>query len=333
MRIDPTKVPHLVQKDSSSPIPDGMRRGIVPKQTSLSVQDVRDYTTPQGAAMANEEMHRLRNAIEAISEKVNTPITSTDDEATAVTPAIAPTPAILIPNPDEDIDEGSQEYTVSHNLIPVGEIYKNRETNYFDGIVNSGDRYDIIFETFPVGNKANIKGYVNIPKTQVTSQAIYTEEFYTDKYFSNEPHAMLSDLTPNYIKFGTTVYHDVKHNFGIDNKYELLWSITYTGEPTYKCIPVVIPIDGNTLRVYSSVRYGLSSGWQYLNTDLMSMPEEEMIAKYSIPRFYIAVYTSKGTIHLILHGGYANTTDYDSIIHGGYANTVNYNSTINGGNA
>ena len=330
MRIDPTKVPHLVKKDSTSPVPDGMRRGLVPKQTSLSVQDVRDYTTPQGAAMANEEMHRLRDAIEAVTEQVNTPAVSTD-EVTAVAPAIAPTPAILIPNPDEDIDYGSQEYTVSHNLTPVGEKYLNRETNYFDGTINSGDRYDIIFETFPVGNRANVKGYVNIPKPQIPIQYIYTEEFYTDRYFSNEPHARLSELTPNYIKFGTIVYHDVKHNFGIDDINRLLWSITYTGEPTYRSIPVVIPIDKNTIRVYSSVRDGLSSEWQYLNTDLMSMPEEERIAKESIPKFYIAVYTLESSVVLILHGGYANTIDYNSIIHGGYANTIVYNSIINGG--
>ena len=78
MRIDPTKVPHLRKVDSESIVPDGLRRGIVPKQRSFSVQDVRDYSTPQGAAMANEEMHRLVEAIEAVSKKVDTPIVSTD---------------------------------------------------------------------------------------------------------------------------------------------------------------------------------------------------------------------------------------------------------------
>lgn len=332
MKIDPTKVPHLIKNDSTVSLPDGIKRGLIPKQTSLSVQDVRDYTTPQGAAMANEEMRRLRDAIEAVTNKVNTPVVSTD-EVTTTTPAIAPSSAILIPNPDDDIDKSLQEYTVSHNLIPVGEIYKNRETNYFDGITNDGDRYDIIFETFPVGNKANIKAYVKVPKTEIDIKDIYTEEFYTDKYFSNESHAKFSNLSPNYIKYGTVVYHDVKHNFNISNVYKLLWSITYIGEPTRKCIPVVIPIDSNTIRVYSSVRYDLYPNWAYLNTELMYVPIEENIEKESLPKFHIAVYTLNGLTFLVLHGGYANTINYNSIIHGGYANTVDYNSTINGGNA
>ena len=323
MRIDPTKVPHLRKTDIESPVPDGLRRGLVPKQRTFSVQDVRDYSTPQGAAMANEEMHRLRDAIVAISEQVNTPVASTDKVTVA---AEAPTPAILLPNDDEQIQEQNQ-YTVSHNLIPVGEQYKNIETNYFDGVVNDGDRYDIMFETFPIGNKANIKAYVNIPKSEVT---IYTEEFYTDKYFSNEPHALYSDIVPNYIKFGTVVYHDVKHNFGLDNKYELIWSITYIGDTSYRAIPLVVPIDGNTVRVYSSVRYELSYIWEYKNTKLMIVPEEEAISKESLPMFFIALY-SKNIIKFVLHGGYADTIIYNSTVHGGYPNTTNYNSIINGG--
>ena len=330
MRIDPTKVPHLRKVDSESVVPDGLRRGIVPKQRSFSVQDVRDYSTPQGAAMANEEMHRLVEAIEAVSKKVDTPVVSTDKVTVS---SEAPTPAILLPD-DEQPTEEVHAYTVSHNLTPVGEQYKNIETNYFDGVSNEGDRYDITFETFPIGNKANVKAFVNIPKTQITSQSIYTEEFYTDRYFSDEPHALASDLIPNYMKFGTIVYHDVKHNFGIDNKYELLWSITYIGEYSYRCVPLVVPIDSNTIRVYSSVRYGLSKWWEYRNTSLMNIPEDEIIAKESLPKFYIAVYTSKDIIvKLILHGGYPNTIDYNSIIHGGFANTITYNSTINGGKA
>ncbi len=45
------------------------RPRIVPSQTDLSVQDVRDYSTPEGAAMANEEMRRLKMAIEATRDQ------------------------------------------------------------------------------------------------------------------------------------------------------------------------------------------------------------------------------------------------------------------------
>jgi hypothetical protein len=45
------------------------RPRIVPSQTNLSVQDVRDYSTPDGAAMANEEMRRLKMALQQVQEQ------------------------------------------------------------------------------------------------------------------------------------------------------------------------------------------------------------------------------------------------------------------------
>lgn len=42
------------------------RPRLVPSQTNISVQDVRDYSTPEGAAMANEEMRRLKLAIDQV---------------------------------------------------------------------------------------------------------------------------------------------------------------------------------------------------------------------------------------------------------------------------
>ena len=224
------------------------------------------------------------------------------------------------------------QYTVYHNGAPVTDIGKNISTNYIDGSSLEGDQYDVIFETFGIGNDANIKGFVKIPKTQLSDQVFYSEEFYTDKYFSNEPHAFYSELIPQYMKFGTIVYHDVKHNFGLDNKYELIWSITYIGDTSYRAIPLVVPIDGNTIRVYSSVRYGLENVWAYRNTTLINIPEEERISKESLPKFFITLY-SKNIIKFVLHGGYANTVIYNSTVHGGYANTTTYNSIISGGNA
>lgn len=45
------------------------RPRLVPSQTNISVQDVRDYSTPDGAAMANEEMRRLKLAIDQVKEQ------------------------------------------------------------------------------------------------------------------------------------------------------------------------------------------------------------------------------------------------------------------------
>lgn len=44
------------------------RPRIEPSQTKISVQDVRDYSTPQGAAMANEEMRRIQLALEQVQQ-------------------------------------------------------------------------------------------------------------------------------------------------------------------------------------------------------------------------------------------------------------------------
>ena len=45
------------------------RKRIAPSQTDLSVQDVRDYSTPEGAAMANEEMRRLQMRLQGIESE------------------------------------------------------------------------------------------------------------------------------------------------------------------------------------------------------------------------------------------------------------------------
>ena len=67
----PTIVPSL---QPTSTIADNTQRarkiGIVPHQSTLSVQNVPDYSTPAGAAMANEEMRRLRLGIENLKQRV-----------------------------------------------------------------------------------------------------------------------------------------------------------------------------------------------------------------------------------------------------------------------
>ena len=76
----------------------------------------------------------------------------------------------------------------------------------------------------------------------------------------------------------------------------------------------------------------MSRIWEYKNTKLMIMPEEEVISKESLPKFFITLY-SKNIVKFVFHGGYADTIIYNSTVHGGFANTTIYNSTINGGKA
>lgn len=68
------------------------RPRIVPSQTNLSVQDVRDYTTTDGAAMANEEMRRLKIALQDVQEKQAQAVT--DQQA-----AIGSAPSSEAPEP------------------------------------------------------------------------------------------------------------------------------------------------------------------------------------------------------------------------------------------
>jgi len=81
-RRKPNIVPHLSSggKVPESPL-SAKRRGIVPSQTTLSVQTVPDYSTPAGAAQANEEFRRLRMGIENLRLKI--------DEAAGTTPQVS----------------------------------------------------------------------------------------------------------------------------------------------------------------------------------------------------------------------------------------------------
>lgn len=60
------------------------RPRVVPSQTNLSVQDVRDYSTPDGASMANEEMRRLKIALQEVADKQAAAVTA---QQTAAAPA------------------------------------------------------------------------------------------------------------------------------------------------------------------------------------------------------------------------------------------------------
>ena len=64
------------------------RPRIVPSQTNLSVQDVRDYSTPDGAAMANEEMRRLKMSLQEVQEQQAQAVT---DQQAAIKQPVAPT--------------------------------------------------------------------------------------------------------------------------------------------------------------------------------------------------------------------------------------------------
>lgn len=103
------------------------RPRIVPSQTNLSVQDVRDYSTPDGAAMANEEMRRLKLALQAVAE----------EQAAAVgaqQAAVAPTPgADTDADKKPDVTELEYTWTVKAQNY-VGAVVENEDVVVFRGV-------------------------------------------------------------------------------------------------------------------------------------------------------------------------------------------------------
>ena len=70
MKRLPTIVPYLAPENLKGQNAGGQRNGLIPQQTTLSVQDVVDYSTPEGSSMANEEMRRLRLGIESLANQI-----------------------------------------------------------------------------------------------------------------------------------------------------------------------------------------------------------------------------------------------------------------------
>lgn len=62
MRRKPKDIPQLKPHDKPKKPeqPSVRRRGLIPSQDRFSVQNIKDVTTPQGVAMLNEELRRLR---------------------------------------------------------------------------------------------------------------------------------------------------------------------------------------------------------------------------------------------------------------------------------
>ena len=120
MRRRPIDPPHLSTTDRHTPAINSARRmGIVPSQTTLSVQNIPDYSTPAGSAMANEEFRRLRLAVKAVEDSVTVPA--------------ATTPAVPVAQPSP-VSESTviNESTIINNYLNVPEtmesgfVYLNR---------------------------------------------------------------------------------------------------------------------------------------------------------------------------------------------------------------
>lgn len=116
------------------------RPRIVPSQTNLSVQDVRDYSTSDGASMANEEMRRLKMALQEVQEKQAQALA--DQQA-----AIAPVPTPSAPTPPETV---TSTYTWTLKAENYREaVIQDKQVVTFRGI--DGIRISQVGRTITIG--------------------------------------------------------------------------------------------------------------------------------------------------------------------------------------
>jgi hypothetical protein len=141
MRRRPTEQPQLKPMDSpKEESPKRKRQGIVPHQNRLSVQDVRDYTTPQGASMANEEMRRLRLSINDITDKL-------DAGGAAASGGGGKKPEDKKPDDGGGTGAGTRwALSVKHNDTLVGKPKEIQSLNFKDPRVINGTLLPIIFK-------------------------------------------------------------------------------------------------------------------------------------------------------------------------------------------
>lgn len=283
MRLDPTKTPHLKNKDSESPIPDGLRRGVIPKQRSFSVQDVRDYSTPQGAAMANEEMRRLVETLESISKDNTNQPTVQGKSITTQTPTVTLSVGQQDNNSNDNNNNGTpvepQSYTVYHNGSPVNTKFVNRAIDFLDSATILNNMREVVFSIDASSDgkyeTARIRGFVN-------SEPIYIERFTLDVVDINAAQNL--DSTGK--KYRIPKYHDVIHN--LNNP---IYSIYNLG--LEYCIPD-IEIMTDTIRVRSRISDNYDLYKPFLNTRYsISTDTNEYLGKLDNVEFLIIV---KGTL-------------------------------------
>lgn len=232
----PTDLPQL--KPMDSPEKDRLtvkRKGLVPHQNRLSVQDVRDYTTPQGAAMANEEMRRLRIGINEaleVAKQGGTP----DDGGRGATPRRPSTP-------DGDgtgTGGGGWALTVKHNDIIVGVPKQIQGLNFKNPKVISDNLYPIIFKLKAMAlEKELIENINDGTDKQVNINAFVDLGIRSGIIYINRLPSTIEDTprqidlwrrvgrnyTPLTGKYGWYVYNYIDHGWDLEDPNDFIINI------------------------------------------------------------------------------------------------------------
>ena len=278
MRIDPKLIPHLVSKDAKADVPHGMKRGLIPSQKNISVQDVKDYSTPQGAAMANEEMRKLRMAINSLSDKENVVGSQESNLPATVRQPVAQ----LQPTTTPDGNEGNNGtttiaklYTIYHNGIVIKTLERNQSLNFLDNGADTSNMKGVVFTV----NASGDGSYENATVSAFApTDPWYIERFTLDVLDTEAVQSMLDGGS----KYRTPMYHDVVH--GLNNPVYSIYSI---GD--VYVIPEIELYPGR-LRVRSRLCSMYKFGKPFLNTEWHpSMGPGELLGKEDVAEFIIIV--------------------------------------------
>lgn len=233
MRINPKFVPALSQqdKDTKVAVQGKRRKGIVPAQTRISVQNIPDYSTPQGSAMANEEFRRLRDGLNELQEQA-VPSGSGSD-TTGGTPAIS---GGVTTTPNTGIAT-SWANTIKHNNVVVEDIADAKvvqcvnfidtadiqfylENNDLEGTLRSdSSKY---FAQIDVKAKANWgiqTGYVLINHLPLNPAG--RTDFNTAIDYKYDGYS----YNPDNNKYGWAIYGLIEHNLNLIDKNSFILNL------------------------------------------------------------------------------------------------------------
>ena len=215
----PIEEPHLrwTDKQENTDPRIQRRRGIIPHQSTLSVQNIPDTSTPAGTAMVNEEFRRLRLAITGLQETkdveptVSAPSTSADTGSTE--------PALTVAHQDSPV-VGNQVQIMNFVNSDTVQFYIEK-----DGVARKWEKYVIdqslqnteLDKPQKVNVSARIKerfygitGTVYINQLVVTEPSTYPDSD-TYKYYPK-------NYDPTHGKYGWYVYQTIPHNLRLTHK-------------------------------------------------------------------------------------------------------------------
>jgi hypothetical protein len=198
----------------------------------LSVQDVRDYTTPQGAAMANEEMRRLRIGINEALEKL-------EPAAGGGSVGGGGKSATAKPAPGDGTGDGGSGWalTVKHNDSIIGVPKQIQGLNFKNPTTRTTNLYPVIFRLKAEAlEKELLEGLTDGTNKQVNINALVDLGIKSGIIYINKLPSTIEETprnidlwkrtgrnyTPANGKYGWYVYNYIDHEWALTNHNDYL---------------------------------------------------------------------------------------------------------------